>query len=241
MKQSNKVLLVAGIIGICIILGFLIAARIFIDSVEKNIGYDTLEIKTGSGLVTLEGSDFGFDNFSSINTEYSWDLVIRQGDSYDLTIIIPEELKEYLKVRKEGKTLYLSLQPRLRSFNGTLRAEIVMPMLTELQTSGAASVRIKGFTGKNLEIESSGAFDLKGADSSFEDLSLESSGAANIDLSGVPVKNARIELSGAGNIKLRMNGGELTGALSGACNLVYSGTVSLQQIESSGLSSIRQR
>jgi hypothetical protein len=31
MKQSNKVLLGAGIIGICIILGFLIAARFFID------------------------------------------------------------------------------------------------------------------------------------------------------------------------------------------------------------------
>ncbi len=67
------------------------------------------------------------------------------------------------------------------------------------------------------------------------------SGAGNIDLGGVPVTNADIRVSGAGNIDLNMAGGKLTGSMSGAGSLDYVGTVSEQNVSSSGVVNIKRR
>ena len=57
----------------------------------------------------------------------------------------------------------------------------------------------------------------------------------------MPVTDANVDISGAGNVKLQMAGGRLTGDLSGAANLEYSGTVSEETIDRSGMVSVRRR
>ena len=68
----------------------------------------------------------------------------------------------------------------------------------------------------------------------FDTLKLTISGAVAVDFGDVTFTDADVRASGASNVKLRMAGGKLTGNISGAGHITYSGTVSEQSISASG-------
>ena len=70
-------------------------------------------------------------------------------------------------------------------------------------------------------------------------IDVTTSGAGDVDLEEVTVTNAEVSVSGAGSIALRMAGGRLTGELSGAADVRYSGTVSEESISRSGAADVR--
>jgi hypothetical protein len=189
---------------------------------------------------------YDLTGFDGVETNGQWQVTIERGDAWSVALEAPVELVANLEVEIEGGD-ELSLgyasgwcAACFRDEN-VIEATITMPVLESLEISGASKLSFSGFEGSALSVDVSGAVDLRGADSRFETLTLDLSGAGAVDLSEVPTTNAEVDVSGAGNVKLRMAGGRLTGDMSGAANLEYSGTVSEESVEESGFVNIRRR
>ena len=113
-----------------------------------------------------------------------------------------------------------------------------MPALEGIELSGASELTISGFSGDRLEITASGATEIDGSNGSYRELRLVVSGAGDVNLGEIVVDDARVVLSGAGDILLNMNGGVLSGTVSGAGQIRYRGTVREENVATSGFSSV---
>jgi hypothetical protein len=188
---------------------------------------------------------YDYADFQGVQISGQWQVTIERGDAWHVAVEAPAELIERLGVRVEGDALDLRYEGRswFGDFDGddALAATITMPALESLEISGTSMVRFSGFDGSTLSLDVSGAGNIRGAASRFDELTLDASGAVNIELGDVPVTDADVDISGAGNVTLRMAGGRLTGDLSGAANLNYSGTVSEQNVDTSGFVTVRRR
>ena len=234
MRTSNKVL--AGL-GAVIIVGLILLIAVFrgfAGRVMKEKPEGTLI--SGSGNRRERSYDIG--GFSEIESSGDWEIKIVEGSEYAVRILAPENMFEVLRIDKEGDDLVLGVRPGYNLEHARLTAEIVMPRLEAVSASGGISCRFSGFSGDRLDIEVSGGADIRGFGGRYENIGIDISGAANVDLGDIETVNADVNLSGAGNIELTMDGGELTGGISGAANLTYYGRVSRLEVEKSGLASI---
>jgi hypothetical protein len=202
------------------------------------------EVPRLSGERTTRSYDH--TDFTGVTVSGQWQVTLERGAAWRVTIDVPTELVDQVRVEKNGNELEIGSEGGWR-FGGfgrdepPLRTTITMPALESIVLSGASTVSFSGFEGDRLSLTSSGASEVRAASGRFENLTLVVSGAGNIDLGGVPVTNADIRVSGAGNIDLNMAGGKLTGSMSGAGNLDYVGTVSEQNVSSSGVVNIKRR
>ena len=188
---------------------------------------------------------YDFTNFDRIEIEGQWSVTIERGSAWSIAVETPVELLDNVEVELEGDELSVSYEGGWCSGcsrdGNVLEATITMPDIESLDLSGSTMLSFSGFDGRSLTVDVSGAVALRGASSRFDMLVLDLSGAGSVDLSDVPVTDASIDVSGAGNVKLSMAGGRLTGDMSGAGNLEYSGTVSEERVEKSGFVNVRRR
>jgi len=179
-------------------------------------------------------------DFAGVGASGLWDLTVVRGDAWRVELDVPVELVDRIEARVEDGRLVLGLEDG-SWFGGCgvadrcrMKASITLPELREVSLSGATTFDFSGFDGAELTVVMSGASDLEGDSSRYDDLDLTLSGAGNVDLDGVTVTNAAVSVSGAASVSLRMGGGRLTGDVSGASSLEYSGAVSEQSVSSSG-------
>jgi len=184
--------------------------------------------------------------FDRIDVSGQWSVTIERGDAWSLAVEAPVEILEAVEVERDGDELSIGYEGGWcpgcsRDDASALKATITMPELEELDLSGTTSLSFSGFEGRSLSLDVSGGVALRGGASRFGTLTLDLSGAGNVDLADVAVTDADVDVSGAGNVKLQMAGGRLTGDMSGAANLEYSGTVSEERVEKSGFVNVRRR
>jgi len=181
--------------------------------------------------------------FAGVEASGRWDSTVARGDAWRVELDVPVELADRLEARVEAGRLVLGFEGWLGGCGDTDRcrmtARITLPELREVHLSGATTVDFSGFDGERLTVETSGAGEVDGSLSRYDELDLTTSGAGDIDLDGVTATNAKVSVSGAGSIALRMAGGRLTGELSGAGRLRYSGAVSEESVSTSGAASVR--
>jgi len=174
-------------------------------------------VPPGSGnLVTQE---FEFSDFSRVEVGSAFQVKIVQADSYRVSVTADDNLFKYIQVSKQGETLKvgLKLMP-LRPLFTTLRAEISMPRIYDLDLSGATRGTVSGFSStENLDIEVSGASSLNLAEMSAGNVEFELSGASKARGDIKAGGNARLDLSGASSIQLQGSAGDLVIDASGAC------------------------
>jgi len=234
MRTSNKIL---AVLAAVIVVGLIILMATF-------RGFAGKVMKDTPGGMRISGSGariertYDLEGFSRIESSGGWEITVVHGDSYDVRVTAPENVQDILRIRRQGDSLILGIEPGNRLDNVHLTAEVVMPELAALEGSGGIACTFSGFSGERLDIEISGGAFIKGSDGMYERLYVDVSGAANVDLDRIKTVNADVNLSGAGNIELTMAGGALTGALSGAANLTYHGTVSRLDVDKSGIASI---
>jgi hypothetical protein len=182
-------------------------------------------------------------DFAGIEASGRWDLTVARGDAWRVELDVPVELVERIEARVEDGRLVLGLEGWRGDCGDSdrcrMNARITLPELREVRLSGATTVDFSGFDGERLTIETSGASEIDGRSSRYDELDLTTSGAGDVDLDEVPVTNAEVSVSGAGSIELRMAGGRLTGELSGAADVRYSGTVSEENVSKSGAADVR--
>ena len=198
-----------------------------------------------SGERTTRSYDYA--DFAAVSVSGKWQVTIERGDAWRVAIDVPAEVIDGVSVERRGEALAVAYEGE-RWFGGfgrgdgdDFKATITMPALESIELSGTSTLSFSGFEGDRLSLTSSGASEIRAAAGRFETLVLVMSGAGNVDLDGLLVTNADIQTSGAGNLKLNMAGGRLTGSMSGAGNLDYRGTVSEQNVSTSGLVNVRPR
>jgi hypothetical protein len=191
---------------------------------------------------------FDLAGFSQISTSGQWQVTLVRGDAWAVEASYPVELERFIEVRREGAALALryNLDQAWWSDFGSneelgISARVVMPTLDALHLTGATRLDFSGFDGARLVLEASGASSVDGRDSRFRALQLDISGAGHADLGGVPTTDAHVDVSGAQRVTLQLAGGSLSGELTGASRLEYSGSASSQRVHTSGVSRVEHR
>ena len=184
--------------------------------------------------------------FGSVDVRGTWQVTLVRGSNWDVELVYPEDLEDPVDVRVEDGRLILGNGGRderwWRGFGGgrgRFAANIVMPMLAGIEVSGASAVlEFMGFDGDTLAISISGAAAITGRDGHYDRLSLDVSGASAVNLRDVSVDDAEVNLAGASEVNLRMNGGVLSGSLSGVGGINYHGSVSEERVSVSGFGKV---
>ncbi|MGH2619225.1 MAG: head GIN domain-containing protein [Anaerolineales bacterium] len=214
---------------------------------------------SGSGEIVTVTKDF--IDFDRVEIGSAFDATVQQGDTFAIVIRIDDNLEEYLRVNQVGQTLELGLEPD-RVFglgSTTLEAEITMPTLSGVETSGASQITLAGFeSSQSLRVVASGASSVAGeiqaGDTSMKasgassislaggaaNLALEVSGASSVDLEAFPVADLHAELSGASSAVVNVSG-TLDVEASGASELSYLGNPTLGSVNTSGASSVIEK
>jgi len=173
----------------------------------------------------LEGDtvteELTFDNFSGIDVGSAFDVTITRADSYKVVITADETLYDYIEVTKSGGILQIYLKPHhiFTDFTigaKTLKAEITLPVLTNLALSGATSGTMTGFVStEDIILNISGASSLKIIGGGFDDVKCEVSGASRIS-GNITADDIRMVVSGASKADLSGTAGDMILEVSGA-------------------------
>ena len=174
---------------------------------------------TGSGNPVTQ--EFNFSDFTRVEVGSAFQVEIIQADSYRVSVTADDNLFEYIQVSKEGETLKIGLKLLpLRPLFTTLRAEISMPRIYDLDLSGATRGTISGFSStENLDNELSGASSLNLVEMSAGDGKFALSGASRASGDITASDDARFELSGASKAELTGSANDMLIEASGASQL----------------------
>ncbi len=242
MKTSQKLLLGAFVLVLMLVAGAVIGGVFMLERATSG-AYSGEAPERSSISVSGTSADLDLRGFTGIDARGVWQIELVNGEDFAVHLTYPEDAADRLDVRVSDNRLVLGYDGSrgFRLFGGPderFTARIVMPRLDSVETSGASKLTLSGFSGGALRVVASGASELKANDSNYDSLTLIVSGAGDIDMRDMPVVDAQVVLSGAGGVELYMNGGALTGTVSGAGKVRYHGSVRTQQIVASGFSSV---
>jgi len=203
-----------------------------------------------------KAKEFTFGGFSGIHIGGAFEVEIVQSNSYSVSIMAEEALFRNVNVSKEGDILRVHRSKHV-SWRAQLtqpKARITLPVLKELELSGATKAAINGFDSSEVfKLELSGAssvhgeiktgdtvFELSGASrarltGSAHDAIIKVSGASRMDLRGFVVRNAAVRLSGASHVVAQIDG-RLDARLSGGSHFGWIGNPVMGDIRTSGAS-----
>lgn len=196
-------------------------------------------------------TNFDVKDFRSLTFIGSWKVDLKHGDDWQVELTYPRGIERDLKVTVRDEQLIIDPGSRSRhSWNWKLwgggsqdkafRARIVMPELEELTIAGASDIDLSEFEGDNLRVTISGAANIEADEGHYNELDLTMSGAGNVELRDMKFVNARVTLSGAGNVEVGMDGGVLSGNLSGFGNIEYYGPISDERVNISGFGKVHR-
>jgi hypothetical protein len=193
---------------VAVLLGTLLMSGLLAGCVREGV--------PGSGDLTTQ--EFNFSDFTRVEVGSAFQVEIVQADSYRVSVTADDNLFEYIQVSKQGETLKIGLKLLpLRPLFTTLRAEISMPQIYDLDLSGATKGTVSGFSStENLDIELSGASSLNLVEMSAGDVEFELSGASRVSGDITAGGDARIDLSGASSVQLQGSASDLIINASGA-------------------------
>lgn len=222
---------------------------------------------SGCGLFGVYGSGdviesrYAYEDFTSVSVGWTCDLTVIKGDSFSVTVSVDDNIMAHVETYVSGNILYIDLERGYNYMNMDFSATVVMPEITYLEVSGASSASVTGFenggafkavvsgasdadldfiSSGDLNCEVSGASSLKITSlSSSGDLDLECSGASDCDVRNAALNNGVVEVSGASAAYVNVSG-SISGGVSGASTLYYSGAPVLGGINVSGASRLRR-
>ena len=172
-----------------------------------------------AGSNTLVTREMDYSGFTRLAISSAFTVDISRGDSYRVSITADDNLIPYLNVYQPGNTLHIGLKPGATYLRTTQRAVIVMPDLEGLDISGGSSGKVSGFrVSRPLEIESSGA--------------------SSLTLDNIAAGNTRVEVSGASGVAGIIDTADAAFEVTGASNVVLSGSAQHLDIEVSGSSQL---
>lgn len=180
---------------------------------------------------------FDLKGFDAVVADGPVKLDLAQDDIHSVEVTIDDNLVDYLEVTATGKTLAVGLKPHYLYRGVRLNAVVTMPSLSGLVLSGAVSADVNFPSTGDLTVELSG-----GSSATFEagaghDLSAQLSGASQLQMETFSTVDAHAVISGSSLAALRAEGA-LTGEVTGASSLTYSGDPTSVGVTTSGAASV---
>lgn len=152
----------------------------------------------GSGHVV--STNFDLAGFQSIDASSAFQVEVKSGDHFAVSVSTDDNLLEYLRVWNDGGCLRLGLRPNTGVSSTALKAEVVMPRLTGVTASGATRVHFEPFAMDDFQMDASGASSVDGKIRA-NNAHIECSGASKVEMS-VKAKSAQIGCSGASKVEI---------------------------------------
>ncbi len=187
----------------------------------------------GSGQTATEARDL--NGFRKIDASGVFQVEIVAQKDFSVEVEADDNLLQYISTEVHRGVLKLETDRKLSTSN-PIRVRISAPDIESIETSGAASVVLTDLKNGGLEIDSSGASNVKITGETAK-LVVDVSGATRVDAEGLTAENATVEASGASTVDLFVNGNLRTDA-SGASTIRYAGSPKDIVKKSSGGSSV---
>jgi hypothetical protein len=162
-------------------------------------------------IITLEKS---FKDFRTLTISKGFNVEVKPGKEFKVTIELDDNLEELLQVNQFGKDLSIRLKTTTL-INPTLRATIVMPVFEGAELSDASELYAKGFEMKDSNV------------------SITAIGGSTVELE-MKAKDAFVQLSGSSSIKGRWEIQNLSAKLTDSSKLDLTGTANNIVLEGVG-------
>lgn len=189
---------------------------------------------------------YDFGDIKGIHAGHSYTVYVTKGNSGKVKVIYDDRIESYMEVKytRSSSTLSLQMDHLPLKYNvgdvASVKVYLEMDKISGINLSGAASVLFEGdFHAEELDIDLSGAANVKGLSVEGESLELDFSGAANADINGDFSDSMELDMSGAANLRFRGNATFLNGEFSGACKFSAEGEYDDCTIECSGASTVK--
>lgn len=202
-------------------------------------------------------------SFNSLDVSNAFEVIITQGNEESVAVSsnIEGDNRNIFTETKNGK-LKISYHTEGKRWykNHRLKAYVSVKNIEAIKGSGATKFIIEGtLAAPKLDIDLSGATDMKGKVTVNDQLKLELSGASDVTLTGaagalsiqasgasdvkafeLTTGSCTINASGACNIRISAEK-EISAELSGASNVQYQGNAMIRNIKTSGASNISRK
>ena len=214
----------------------------------------------GSGNVTSQARSVG--SFTELSVSGDWLVDISIGEPQAVTLTGDDNILEVIVTEVRGDRLHIERKAGITRIDPTtrLKAEITVPALTGIDTSGSVWVTATGpIRADDFQTHQSGSskivlshlqagslqIDLSGSGSveatgSAESVELRGSGSASFRLGGLEARRVDVDLSGSGGAELNVSE-SLTGNLSGSTQLRVTGSPAQLDVETSGAAKVTQQ
>ncbi len=216
------------------------------------------QVIDGDGHATTEAREVGA-GFDAVETGGSMDVQVTVGPAPSVRITIDRNLQPYVLARVQGSRLILeqrgSLRPRVRAL-----AEVTMPALRAVSTSGSGGATVDGGSAGTLSISTSGSGSVRWRGQAelvtvstsgsgrvvlagrAGTLQVSTSGSGDVDGAGLTVSgDAEVSTSGSARVEVALAGGALRARTSGSGDVLYSGEARVVDAQTSGSGRVRRR
>jgi len=219
--------------------------------------------KNGSGIRSTTRLN-NRDEFDRVEVNGAFEVKIKQGDSYNLEIDAPKDIKNKISSEVTGSTLKIDYEEEFLhnfNFNNHFRRPVIfitMPVLERFELSGASKGHVSGFNNHNdMEVELSGASEadmnvntnnldvnINGASSlkisgTSNDMNIDVFGASHLDAFDLKAERVKADVNGASSAKINVTK-EIEAHASGAGHISYRGNPSVINKDESGAGSINK-
>ncbi len=172
-------------------------------------------------------------DIEEIQIKGRWLIELEQNEEWRVEISYPEATEHWLNYRQRNKHFELEYDPGFGSSKYSV-AVISIPTLPTLELTGKNAVNINNFEGERMDLSITGNNVIKGKGGRFDTLVLSALGRSYVNLKSVPTKNAYVSNTGKSKTVLSMDGGKLSGSLTGASILDYYGTTIENSVKVTG-------
>lgn len=234
MKTSSKVLGSVLLIILAAMSVGIIGSRIYLNTL---MGSDYKE-RANIILESNETISFDLKDFNTIEFVGAWNVEIKQGSAYKVEVEGPGNLLGEIEFNQKGKDLTARNNYKGGFGKDTFTIRMTIPELEGITIAGGADLTFDGFTGETLTVTLAGAGRIRAFDSEYKQLNVICAGAGQMDFTDLKSRDADINLSGAGEVLVNMDGGELSGSISGMGSVKYEGRVSNESMRVSGLGEV---
>ncbi len=173
----------------------------------------SVEINPGD----IEVVPVGVEPFHELVVAGGFDVEIRISDNTAVTVEVPDQIRDELRVDQSGDQLTIGFEDGLTDISPRPTATITTPSLERLEIGDASAVEIDGLSEDQLQLKVSEASTLTGQ-GRVGTLVIEVGGASNIDFDEVDIDRAQIEVSGASNVELP-KAESIEGSVTGSSNV----------------------
>lgn len=209
------------------------------------------EVKTGSGNIERQGR--ALQEFHSVNVGGSFEVVIRKGNNYKVTIEADDNILEDIETNVSGGRLKIEYRDGVNIRNADVKVYVETPELTAVTASASAEVKVEGVLNSDKTLEfhasssasieaeidapaaeadasSSGTITLKGRT---KDLDTQASSAGQIEAGELLSESTKAQASSGGSISVHASL-KLNGQASSGGSINYRGEPTVSRQESSG-------